>query len=178
MPPWPGNVAEPAVFDPEAILRILGKHGVDYVLIGGLAATLHGSPHVTTDVDITPDRDTGNLARLAAALEELDARIRVEGESGGLPFDRSPEMLAGSMILNLTTRHGDLDLTFEPAGTAGYRDLRRHAMEITVRGTAIPVASLADVIRSKEAAGREKDRLMLPTLRRLLDRLEESDRSR
>ena len=162
-------------FDPEAILRILEKQGVRYVLIGGLAATLYGSPHVTTDVDITPKRDPENLGRLAAAIKELDARIRVEGEPGGLPFDRSPEMLDRSTILNLTTRHGDLDLTFEPVGTAGYEDLRRHAIEIEVRGTRIIVAHLNDIIRSKEAAGRDKDRLTLPTLRRLLDRLEAGD---
>ncbi|HWC05940.1 MAG TPA: hypothetical protein VG799_01695 [Gemmatimonadota bacterium] len=165
-------MAEPPLFDPEVIFRVLEKHEVHYVLIGGLAATLHGSPHVTTDVDITPDRDPANLGRLAAALDALDARIRVEGEPGGLRFDRSPETLARTAILNLTTRHGDLDVTLEPAGTAGYEDLRRHAIRIEIRGTTIVVASLADVVRSKEAAGREKDRLTLPTLRRLLERLQ------
>lgn len=167
-------MAEPAPFDPEAIFRILERHEVRYVLIGGLAATLHGSPHVTTDVDITPDRDSTNLARLAAALDELDAHVRVEGEPGGLRFDRSPKALARSTILNLTTRHGDLDLTFEPAGTTGYEDLSRQARKIEIRGTTVRVASLADVVRSKEAAGREKDRLTLPTLRRLLERLEKA----
>ena len=86
-------------------------------------------------------------------------------------------MLEGVSILNLTTRFGDLDLTFEPAGTHGYEDLCRDAIEIRVRGTRIVVAALADVIRSKEAAGREKDRLTLPTLRRLLAR-SEPERSR
>ncbi|MGH7542402.1 MAG: hypothetical protein ACREK7_00550 [Gemmatimonadota bacterium] len=167
-------MADPPIFDPEAIFRILEKHEVRYVLVGGLAATLHGSPHVTTDVDITPDRDSANLGRLAAALDDLDARIRVEGEPGGLRFDRSPETLARSAILNLSTRHGDLDLTFEPAGTAGYEDLRRQALEVEIRGTTVVVASLADVVRSKEAAGREKDRLTLPTLRRLLERLHQN----
>jgi hypothetical protein len=157
------------------MLRTLARHKVAYVLIGGLAASLHGSPHVTTDVDITPDRARENLERLAAALVELDARIRTEGEPGGLPFDRSAQMLARSSILNLTTRHGDLDLTFEPAGTAGYDDLRRSAVEIRIRRTRVVVASLADVIRSKEAAGREKDRLTLPTLRRLLERTRRND---
>jgi hypothetical protein len=167
-------MAEPRAFDPEAMLRVLQKHRVDYVLIGGLAASLHGSPHVTTDVDITPSRDAANLERLAAALVELDARIRAEGEPAGLPFDRSPRLLAGMAMLNLTTRHGDLDIAFEPAGTRGYEDLRRNALEIRIRRTRVVLAALADVIRSKEAAGREKDRLTLPTLRRLLDRLGEN----
>jgi hypothetical protein len=159
-------------FDPEEILRVLEAHEVRYVLIGGLAATLHGSPHVTVDVDIAPDRDPSNLRRLARALEDLEARIRVEGEPEGVAFDRSAEMLARISILNLTTRAGALDLAFEPAGTRGYDDLRRQALEVDIRGVSIPVAALADVIRSKEAAGREKDRLTLPTLRRLLERLE------
>jgi hypothetical protein len=165
-------VADARLFDPEAILGALERHGVDYVLIGGLAASLHGSPHVTTDVDITPARERKNLERLAEALEEMDARIRTEGEPDGLPVDRSPEMLSDASILNLTTRHGDLDLAFVPAGTRGYDDLRRRAVEIRVHKTRVVVAALADVIRSKEAAGRDKDRLALPTLRRLLERLD------
>lgn len=165
-------MAEPRPFDPEAILRVLEHYGVRYVLVGGLAATLYGSPHVTTDVDITPERDRQNLERLARALEDLDARIRTEGEPDGLPFDRAAETLERVSVLNLTTRIGDLDLAFEPAGTGGFADLRRGAVEIEIHGLRIPVAALTDIIRSKEAAGRDKDRLTLPTLRRLLERLE------
>jgi len=71
------------------------------------------------------------------------------------------------------TDHGRLDITFEPSGTAGYPDLARDAVHLEILGVEVDVASLADVIRSKEAAGREKDRLVLPVLRRLLD---ETDR--
>jgi hypothetical protein len=168
-------MADTRPFDPESILRVLAQHDVAYVLIGGLAASLHGSPHVTTDVDITPDVAPRNLARLAEALDEMDARIRVEGEPDGVMFDRSAKMLAQISILNLTTRYGALGLALVPAGTRGYADLRRRAVEITVHDTCVVVAALADVIRSKEAAGREKDRLTLPTLRRLLERLERED---
>jgi hypothetical protein len=163
-------VAEERGFDPEEILRVLEEHEVRYVLIGGLAATLHGSPHVTFDVDITPDADAANLRRLAKALNDLDARIRTESVPEGLAFDRSAEMLSRVSLLNLSTRAGELDIAFEPHGTQGYADLRRHALAIEVHGVHVLVAALADVIRSKEAAGREKDRLTLPTLRRLLDR--------
>lgn len=166
-------MAEPRPFDPEEILRVLQRHEVRYVLIGGLAATLYGSPHVTTDVDITPDREKENLRRLAEALEDLDARIRVASEPDGVAFDRSAEMLSRVSLLNLTTRAGDLDLAFEPHGTGGFADLTRHATEIDIRGVRVVIAALADVIRSKEAAGRDKDRLTLPTLRQLLQRLEE-----
>lgn len=164
-------MADARPFDPAAILRILEAHDVLYVLIGGLAASLHGSPHVTTDVDITPSADRDNLDRLAAALSELDARIRAPGEPDGIPFDRSAAMLARVSILNLTTRYGDLDITFVPSGTQGFDDLRRGAISITVRDTHVVVAALADIVRSKEAAGRDKDRLTLPTLRALLERL-------
>ena len=160
-------------FDPEAILRVLLENEVQYVLIGGLAATLHGSPHVTTDADIVPARDTENLVRLAQALSDLQARVRVEGEPEGIAFDISASMLSGVEILNLVTRYGDLDLTFVPSGTQGFTDLRRGASDIAIHGVRVSVASLADVIRSKEASDREKDRLVLPTLRQLLDRLED-----
>lgn len=154
------------------MLRVLEEHGVAYVLIGGLAATLHGSPYVTTDVDVTPSRDPENLKCLASALAALDARVRAPSEPQGLPADLSAPSLAGGDILNLTTIYGDLDLTFVPTGTGGYEDLRRKALEIEVHGTMVVVAHLADVIRSKEAAGHERDRLTLPTLRRLLERLD------
>lgn len=139
------------------------------MLIGGLAAILHGAPHVTTDVDVVPEETRDNLGRLSAALEEPNARIRVAGEEAGIPFDHSAESLARGRIWNLVTDRGNLDITFVPSGTAGYDDLARDAEAVTVRGISVPVASLADVIRSKEAAGRERDRAVLPTLRRLLE---------
>lgn len=169
-------MADDRQFDPEEILDVLERYEVRYVLIGGLAATLYGSPHVTTDVDITPDANEANLERLASALEDLDARVRAPGEPYGAAFDRSSEMLASVSLLNLTTRAGELDVAFAPHGTRGYPDLSRRAVEIEIHGIRVPVAALADVVRSKEAAGREKDRLTLPTLRRLLDRLESSER--
>jgi hypothetical protein len=164
-------VADARPFDPAAMLRVLEAHAVAYVLIGGLAASLHGSPHVTTDVNITPSADTDNLRRLAAALRELDARVRAAGRPDGIPFDRSAEMLSRVSILNLTTRYGDLNITFVPVGTQGFDDLSRDAITISVHGTRVVVAALADIVRSKEAAGRDKDRLTLPALRALLERL-------
>jgi hypothetical protein len=156
-------------FRPEEILRILEHHAVRYVVIGGIAATLHGSPNVTTDVDITPERGKKNLERLSAALTELNARIRVEGEPDGFKFNHDAESLSWVEVMNLITDWGALDLSFTPAGTKGYPDLRRDAMEIEVMGVHTTVASLADVVRSKEAAGRPKDQLVLPALRRLLE---------
>lgn len=156
-------------FVPQAILAALDRGAVKYVLIGGLAAILHGAPHLTTDVDIVPEEGLRNLERLSAVLRELNARIRVTGEEGGVPFNHDVESLRRVRIWNLETDHGDLDITFVPSGTQGYEDLRRDVVPMKVRGVDVPVASLADVIRSKEAAGRERDRVVLPTLRRMLE---------
>jgi hypothetical protein len=159
-----------AEFRPQAILEVLDRNDVHYVLVGGLAAVLHGAVHVTTDVDIVPEEGRANLERLSAALRELGARIRVAGEPDGVPFDHGADSLARVRIWNLTTALGDLDVTFEPSGTRGYDDLRRDAVTLALRNVPVPVASLADVIRSKEAAGRPRDRAALPALRELLTR--------
>lgn len=87
-----------------------------------------------------------------------------------MPFPRDAAMLGRAELWNLTTRLGRLDVAFVPSGTQGYRDLVRDAVRYRIGGVEVLVASLADVIRSKEAAGRERDRLHLPTLRKLLER--------
>lgn len=161
-------------FDPVRMLAALHDAGVQFVLIGGMAAVLHGDVGVTVDLDVVPGRTPDNLEKLAAALRRLDARIRVADVPAGLAFDCSAGFfrnLSEDATLNLTTRAGDLDLAFRPSGTRGYPDLKRDAVEIeAAEGVRILVASLADVIRSKEAANREKDRTALPRLRRLRDR--------
>lgn len=157
-------------FDPLAILDVLTRHQVPCVLIGGTAAFLHGSPLPTYDVDVVPLSEPAALTRLSAALTELDARIRTADVEDGLPFPHDATSLAAAAVWNLTTRHGDLDLTFTPSGTQGYADLVRDASPVDLGGVVVLVASLADVIRSKEAAGRPKDRRSLPILREILER--------
>jgi hypothetical protein len=112
--------------------------------------------------------------RVSAALEELHARVWTDAEPGGVPFDHDASALASSRTWNLVTDFGRLDLAFEPSGTGGYADVARDAVHLTILGAEVDVASLADVIRSKEAAGRDKDRLVLPVLRRLLEETEHS----
>ena len=165
-------------FAPQEILAALERGGVKYVVIGGVAAILHGAPHVTTDVDIVPEEGSRNLERLSSVLRELDARIRVAGEEGGIPFGHDAESLRRVGIWNLVTDRGDLDITFVPSGTRGYEDLRRDVVHMRIRGIDVPVASLADVIRSKEAAGRERDRAILPTLRHMLETAERPEADR
>ncbi len=165
-------------FDPRAIFDVLDRHGVRYVLIGGMAAILHGAAHVTTDVDVVPQDARENLERLSSALKEVHARIRVRGEPSGVPFDHSGESLARVRIWNLQTDKGDLDITFEPSGTHGYEDLQRDAVVMHLRSGDVTVASLADVVRSKEAADRPRDRAVLPGLRELLSSQRRSNRGR
>ena len=159
------------MFDPDEILRVLHRHGVEFVLIGGMAAALHGSDVVTFDLDLAPRSEQDNLRRLALALRDLDASIRIEGEPDGIDLDTHADLLERAQVLNLATRAGNLDVVRRPAGSSGFEDLRRDAMTITVGGVPVLVASLADVIRSKEAASREKDRAVLPALKRLQMRL-------
>ena len=159
---------EPA-FGPEEILRVLEAHGVGCVLIGGFAAVIHGSPYLTNDVDIVPADDPENLRRLSDALRELHAKVWTASEPQGIAFDHSPKSLGEVRVWNLVTDHGRLDLTFAPSGTDGYADLVRDATHLLVLGVGVNVASLADIIRSKEAADRDKDRLVLPVLRRLAE---------
>ena len=145
-----------------------------YVLIGGLAAVFHGSPFPTEDADITPAADPENLVRLAAALNELGARVRTESVAEGLPFACDAETLAGAQTWNLVTDAGDLDIAFQPSGTGGYLDLRRDSTEAELYDVTVRVASLGDVIRSKQAANRPKDQRVLPALRAILSRRDQS----
>jgi hypothetical protein len=158
-------------YEPDLLLEVLERRRVRYVVIGGFAAQLHGSPYDTADIDIAPDRARRNLGRLCEALGELAADLRPGNQAGPSKLVLEPAFLDRFQNLALVTRHGNLDICLAPDGTRGYADLRRAAERERITETLeIEVASLADVIRSKQAAGREKDLLHLPTLRRLLER--------
>ena len=163
-------MAEPAPLDPERLITTLARHSVRYVLIGAVAARLQGFPRMTADADITPARDAENLKRLAAALRELDARIYTESVPEGLPFDCSPPMLSRAELWNLATSAGRLDVAFKPSGTEGYEDLARSAVGFEVFGVSLEAASLEDIIRSKEAAGRPQDLQDVVVLRQMIRR--------
>jgi len=160
-------VTAPA-FKPRAMLGVLDDHQVEYVVVGGFAANVHGAVRPTKDIDVAPATTRDNLTRLAAALRELKAGIRVGELPEGLPFDISAAALMGMTMLNLRSQFGDLDLTFSPAGfPAGYADLIGRAREHVVDGLTIRVAALQDVTTSKAAANRPKDQDALPELIRL-----------
>ncbi|MCS5734868.1 hypothetical protein [Herbiconiux daphne] len=144
------------------------RHGVEFVVIGGYGAILQSAPFVTQDIDITPARSTDNLSRLSEALRELGARIYTSEEPAGLPLNHTGTSLGESAVWNLATKFGQLDISFVPDGTTGYDDLKRDAVTGDIHGVTVRVASLADIIRSKQAANRPKDQRVLPTLREIL----------
>jgi hypothetical protein len=155
-------------------LVVLHEHGVRFVVIGAFSAVAQGYPLATEDVDVTPARGAENLELLAAALEDLGAKLRLPG-TDAMDFPIEPRSLANADVWTLTTRAGDLDIVFEPPATRGYDDLVRDAVQVELRGTPVLLASLRDVIRMKEAAGRPKDLAQLPALRQTLEVIRERE---
>lgn len=160
------------VFDPRPICRTLNDHGVAYVVVGGFAAVLHGSALPTAAVDLVPSRDEDNLDRLGEALQELEAKSRTADGPVPAPLD-GRFLRAMPFMVNLTTKYGDVDVTFEPSGPRhGFEDWNSDASEVEIgEGLTIRVASLDAVIESKRAAGRPKDERALPHLESLRDEL-------
>ncbi len=161
-----------------AICQVLIDHGVEFVIIGGMAARLHGTGHATIDIDICPSLEKTNLANLADALRHLGARLRVEGDPEGVAFDPHPDMLRQVTTMTVITEQGPIDLCCTPAGfPEGFASLREHASTIVVGAVDLPVASLEDVVISKRAAGRPKDIVALPPLEAHLRRLDRPPRT-
>jgi hypothetical protein len=159
--------------DAVAIVAVLNRHRVRYVVIGAFAAIAQQAPiDPTRDIDITPEASTANLRRLSSALNELDARIRTDSAEGGLPFAHDAASLGRAAMWNLVCRYGEFDIAFQPSGfDEGYTALAARAHRVAVEGIEVSVADLEDVIRSKEAAGRPKDLRTLPSLYRHRDSL-------
>ncbi len=107
------------------MLGVLADHGVRFVIIGGFAAVIHGSPYVTTDVDVVPQRSADNLGRLSDALRAMHARVWAADDPDGVPFDHDARSLDDADVWNLLTDHGRLDVTYVPTGTTGFDDLDR-----------------------------------------------------
>ena len=151
-----------APFDPLRVLEALRAGGVEFVLIGGVAARLHGSPSLTRDVDVCHDRSAENLERLAAVLRSLRARLR--GVDDEVPFLLDARTLAAGGNFTFVTDAGDLDLLAYPAGVDGFDDLAVGAESVDLEGVVVRVASIDDLIRMKRAAGRPKDRIEVEVL--------------
>jgi hypothetical protein len=146
----------PSSFDPLAALQALTEAGVEFVLIGGVAARLHGSPSLTRDVDICHARDDANLERLGGVLRDLHARLR--GVDDDVPFLLDARTLKAGGGFTFTTDVGDIDILAVPAGVAGFDELANSAERVDLDGITVLVSTLDDLIRMKRAAGRPKDR--------------------
>lgn len=146
-------------FSAPALLRTLAAHGVDYVVVGGIAMIVHGSARVTQDLDICFAPDRANLDALGAALIELQAKLRNTPDE--VPFVPDGEALRRLSIVTLVTAQGPLDLLREPPGAPPYDELRRRADRIDLDGVAVLVASLDDLEAMKRAARRPIDRVDL-----------------
>ena len=151
---------------------MLAQHGVECLLVGGVAARLYGATRATRDLDCVIRRTHSNLDRLAAALQELRARLNVTGlsdeEAAALPVQIDAETIARMEISTWRTDAGDLDILANMPDRSGrhmvYEELYDRSRVITHDELIVRVAGLDDIIASKEWANRPKDRLALPEL--------------
>ena len=168
-------MTEPAArrFQAGILLEPLVRHRVQFVIVGGFAGVLHGATRPTSDLDICPAWHTKNLERLAAALNDLDAALRLRPELQPTIVRPNPELLRVMTATLWTCRTGNIDVLLGisdgPGSLACFPELERRATEFQLRDGALLVAALEDLVRSKEIADRAKDRQALPELRRLLE---------
>lgn len=148
------------------MLRGLTEAGVEFVVIGGVAAVAHGSAFQTNDLDVCYRPSAENIQRLVGLLREWKAYPR--GWEEGLPFSMDARTFATTPVLTLRTVEGDLDLLDRVAGLDGYDTAREMSEEIAALGINFRALGLGALIRAKEATGREKDLAQLPMLRALL----------
>jgi hypothetical protein len=148
-------VPEPETpLDAERILRALAEHGVEYVLIGGLAVQTHGHVRTTNDADLIPAPTPANLERLAATLRSLGARVLNPGEE---ETAIDAKMLPKATIWQFATRDGGIDVMHEVPGGRPYGELRDRALHVQLGEIDIPVVDLDDLIQMKLARGRPVD---------------------
>jgi len=155
------------VTDFSALLRLLSDHNVEFIIVGGAAATAHGSARLTLDLDVVYKRSTENMARIVTALVPIKPYLR--GAPPGLPFDLSVETIQKGLNFTLITTLGALDLLGEIAGGGGYEMLLAETIEVEIAGVACLCLNLERLIKVKRAAGRPKDLEVIAELEQIRD---------
>jgi hypothetical protein len=143
----------------DKLLGPLVSHGVDFVVVGGMAGLAHGSNYPSFDLDVAYARDAGNLERLVAALQQIGVTLR--GGPPGLPYQLDVQTLKNGANFTFVTSHGDFDLLDDVGGVTSYEQLRASSELKEIAGIEVRVASIDHLIAMKRAANRTKDQLML-----------------
>ncbi len=153
------------MIDFKAALKTLTGAKVSFIVVGAYAGVIQGSAQVTRDLDICYERTRENMQRIAVALAPYHPRLR--GAPANLPFVLDERTLAQGMNFTFETDFGDIDLLGELSGVGQFPELNRDLVLIDLYGMQVRVASLDTLIRSKRAAGRQKDLNALPELEAL-----------
>jgi hypothetical protein len=151
----------------EELLILIGRFRIDCVIIGGVAAALHGSSFVTQDLDVCYSRELQNLTRIAEALESVQAKLR--GAPPGIPFILDSETLSKGLNFTFASAIGPIDFLGEIAGVGTYRDAVQEADRFELFGYTFSVLSLDQLIAAKRATGRVRDKMVLPELEAIRD---------
>jgi hypothetical protein len=141
--------------DLRELFRVLAEHDVDYLVIGGVAAQVHGRRRTTKDLDVTPAPETENFERLAAALVALDAHPTELGRSA--PSPTAEQLRLAPIVPPLTTRHGELHILNDVPGATDYIGMRSRALKTDLDGIAMLIVCVDDLIRMKRTVGRPSD---------------------
>jgi predicted nucleotidyltransferase len=155
------------MIDFERLLNALGSSAVDFVIIGGVAASVYGSSRLTSDLDIVYSRTPENLRRLVEALVPMTPYLR--GAPPGLPFKFDSETLRQGLNFTLTTTAGPIDLLGELTGVGDYRAVYQSSVEVSLFGSQYRCLTLDALIISKRAAGRPKDLEVVAELETIKD---------
>ena len=150
-----------------AAVQALVDEGVDFVIIGGWSAILHGSSSVTNDLDICYSRSPDNLKRVVAALTSFHPRLRDLPQN--LPFVWDQATLRNAAILTLSTDLGAIDLLAEVNGLGGFEEVKANSILVQAFDREVRTLDLPALIRAKRATGRAKDLKVLPELEGLLE---------
>jgi predicted nucleotidyltransferase len=155
------------VTDFNALLRLLTENEVEFIIVGGAAATAHGSARLTLDLDVVYKRSSENIVRVVNALAPIKPYLR--GAPAGLPFHWSVETIAKGLNFTLITTLGALDLLGEIVGGGGYEQLSAETIEVDIAGVKCLCLNLERLIKVKRAAGRPKDLETIAELQQILE---------